>query len=252
MIALTTHFYFNQESIFLEALTAIFSILYIFWPLILLFGLRELFSKQHTLADRIRLAIQQIFVGWFAWAFFLGFIYWQNQQPFILFPRELDHVLFGFLGALTGGVSLVCMIYRWRARRIRLSEAQSLEDLQALSPDDFEKVAAELFRSYGHHVTVSGGTSDHGVDVIVQATTGEKWIVQCKRYSGTVGEAIVRDLFGTMLHEDAQKAYLITTGGISSQAQEWVVGKPIILYEGEKFVKLIQRTQRQLNRGVLD
>jgi len=251
MIALTTHFYFNQESIFLEALTAIFSILYIFWPLIIFFGLRELFSKQHNLADRIRLAIQQIFVGWLAWVFFLGFIYWQNKQPFVLLPRALDHALFGSLGAITGGISLGWMIYRWRARRIRISDAQSLDDLLALSPDDFERVVAALFRCYGHDVTVSGGTSDHGVDVIVQATNGEKWIVQCKRYSGSVGEPIVRDLFGTMLHEDAQKAYLMTTGSISNQAREWALGKPIILYEGEDFVTLIRRTQRYTKRGVL-
>jgi restriction system protein len=89
------------------------------------------------------------------------------------------------------------------------------------------------------------------VDVIVQATNGEKWIVQCKRYSGSVGEPIVRDLFGTMLHEDAQKAYLMTTGSISNQAREWAQRKPIILYEGEDFVTLIRRTQRHAKRGIL-
>jgi restriction system protein len=53
----------------------------------------------------------------------------------------------------------------------------------------------------------------------------------------------VRDLFGTLGHEVAQKAYLITTGSFTSQAKAWAEGKPIVLFDGEALVKLIQRTQ---------
>jgi restriction endonuclease Mrr len=32
----------------------------------------------------------------------------------------------------------------------------------------------------------------------------------------------------------------MTTGTFTQQAQDWVVGKPIILYDGDVLVKLIQ------------
>jgi restriction endonuclease Mrr len=48
-----------------------------------------------------------------------------------------------------------------------------------------------------------------------------------------------------MLHEGAQRAYLITTGGITKQAVEWAEGKPIILYDGEGLVKLIRRAKKK-------
>lgn len=229
----------------MDALVAIFSILYLFWPLTILFGVRVLFINDHPISERLRHAIQKVFVLWCVWAFFIGFIYWQGREPILLMPEGINFLLFGLVGAFTGVFSISWMIRGWHEGRIRLSNARKIEDLLALSPEEFEALVAELFRAYGYQAQVSGGNSDHGVDVVITNTTEEKWIVQCKRYSGSVGEPIVRDLFGTMRHENAQRAYLITTGGFTKQAVEWAVGKPIVLYDGEALVKLIRRTQKR-------
>ena len=57
-------------------------------------------------------------------------------------------------------------------------------------------------------------------------------IVQCKRYQNTVGAELVRELYGTLMHEKALHAFLITTADISSAAREWAQGKPITLIDG--------------------
>lgn len=226
----------------MEAFVAICSILYLAWPLILFFGIREFFSKKLSIWERLHRGMSQIFLAWLVWGLFLVFIYWQGSEPILLFPKTMNHLLFGGLGIISGVSSIVGLIYHWRKRRIKLADARTLEALLALSPEDFELLAAELFVSYGHQAEVAGGTSDHGVDVIVQSAQGEKWVVQCKRYAGSVGEPVVRDLFGTLQHEQAQRAYLITTGSFTAQAQAWAEGKPIVLYDGETLVKLIRRT----------
>lgn len=82
------------------------------------------------------------------------------------------------------------------------------------------------------------------MDVRVRAKNGEKWIVQCKRYRGSVGEPYVRDLYGTMLHEKAQRASIITSGKFSRQALAWAEGKPIDLYDGEKLLKILRRLHK--------
>lgn len=227
----------------MEALITIFSIAHIFWPLILVLGIRKLFQKNLNIYDRIRLAIQNIFILWVLMACTLIFILWQGQQPILLIPRQLNTLLFGLVGILTGGTTLIWMIKRWHSRSIRLSNARTLEDLMALSPGEFEKLVATLFKAYGHQAQVLGGFSDHGVDILVLSKENEKWIIQCKRYNGSVGEPIVRDLFGTMGHEGASRAYLITTGSFTTQASAWAEGKPIVLYDGKSLVRLIQRTQ---------
>ena len=61
---------------------------------------------------------------------------------------------------------------------------------------------------------------------------------RCKRYRGTVGEAVVRDLYGTMMHASATYAYLVTTGAISDEARRWALGKPIQLIDGPQLVEL--------------
>lgn len=237
----------NQESpLGMEALIAIFSILYLFWPLVPLFGVREFFSKDLAVKERLRLGFQRMFFGWVVWALFLGYIYWQGAQPILFMSEGLNHLLFGFLGLITGGITVGGMIHRWRNRRVRLSDAQRLEDLLLMTPDNFEALIAALFQAYGYQTQVSGGNADHGVDVIVHPAEDEKWIVQCKRYSGSVGEPVVRDLYGTMLHEDAARAYLMTTGSFTRQATDWASGKPLLLYDGEALIKLIRRTHKRM------
>ena len=229
----------------MEALIAIFSILYIFWPLILFVGFRYLFDREVNFGKRILLAFQRTFLTWVLWAFFLGFILWQGREPVLIMSPKLNYQLFLLLGLLTGGITISWLVARWRDKRIKLSNTRRLEDLLALSPDEFETLVAAMFKAYGHEAQVSGGSSDHGVDVIIFSAEGEKWIAQCKRYSGSVGEPIVRDLYGTMQHEGAQKAYLITTGTFTAQAAAWAEGKPIVLYDGEALLKFIRRTEKR-------
>lgn len=242
---LAAGFVLNSENIIpVEAFIALFSILYTVWPLIFLFGIRALFTREKPFLTRFRIAIINIFIGWLVWAFFLGYLRWHGQTPYLIFSPLLDTWLFFGTGFLTGGFTLWWLISRWRKKRIRWEDAQNLEGLLAMEPDAFEALVAALFKAYRHETMVAGGNGDHGVDVIVKTDEGEKWVVQCKRYSGSVGEPVVRDLYGTMLHEEAQRAYLITTGSFTRQATEWAVGKPIVLYNGEGLVKLIRRTQK--------
>ncbi len=193
--------------------------------------------------DRVSKAASRIFLGWLVWAGFWLYLHSKGLKPVSLIPQPINNELFFALGVITGGISLGFLIHQFRKHRIRLEDAHTMDDLLAMSPDDFERVIAEIFHTYGHQVEVLGGNGDHGVDVVVQTAQDEKWIVQCKRYNGSVGEPVVRDLYGTMVHEEAQQAYLITTGSFTRQAQEWISGKPIVLYDGENLLRLIRMTQ---------
>jgi restriction system protein len=85
---------------------------------------------------------------------------------------------------------------------------------------------------------VRGRSGDHGVDLELTAPDRRHAIVQCKRYRDTVGEEIVRSLFGTMLHETAYHAFLVTTADISEAARIWAAGKPLTLIDGPTLVQI--------------
>jgi restriction system protein len=232
----------------MDALVAIFSILYSFWPLMLLFGIRSLFRKSLSIPVRILTGIRNIFFAWLGWSLVLLLVYSDGRRPILFFPANLNYPIYMSVGILTGGISLAWLLTKWKNKRLSLADAQKLDDLLDLSPEEFEALISDLFKAYGYEAQVVGGSADHGVDVIVTTDQGEKWVVQCKKYIGSVGEPVVRDLFGTMGHEDAQRAYLITTGSFTQQAVEWAAGKPIVLYDGEALIKLIRRTQGRMAR----
>lgn len=91
----------------------------------------------------------------------------------------------------------------------------------------------------------TGATGDHGVDVVVQTPKGEKWVVQCKRWRGGVGEPIVRDFYGTVQHEKAHKGVLVTTGTFSNAAREWAKGKPLVLVDGAEFLRDLTASRKE-------
>jgi hypothetical protein len=92
-------------------------------------------------------------------------------------------------------------------------------DRRELSASQFEESVAELFRLRGHKAKRTGRIGDHGVDVEVETKDGERWVVQCKRWRGRVGEPAARDFYGVMRHEKADRGLIVTTGGSTDPAR---------------------------------
>jgi restriction system protein len=134
---------------------------------------------------------------------------------------------------------------RLHRRRLSRSLAMTKEQLFELDPKSFEHYVAGLFRQKAYAVTVRGRSGDHGVDLELKSARDKRAIVQCKRYRGTVGEKIVRDLFGTLLHERASRAFLVTTADISDAAAKWSQGKPITLIDGDTLVEIAASLNQQ-------
>jgi HJR/Mrr/RecB family endonuclease len=115
----------------------------------------------------------------------------------------------------------------------------TLAKIRSMAPVEFEYFIKSLFERMGYTVQTTAITGDKGVDLFV-TKNNRLSVVQCKRFSGTVGAPIVRDLYGTMLHELAASAYLVTTGTISLPAQTWADGKPIHLVDGNGLLEWIE------------
>lgn len=148
-------------------------------------------------------------------------------------------------GALVVSGVIVALIwhelFRHWLRQARRStwRALSLEQMLRLSPSQFEEyVAQRIFARQGYTTRNTPDSRDGGVDVLLTDSQGRIAIVQCKRYRSTVGEEIVRDLYGTMMHMGADRAFLVTTSAISPSAWRWAENKPIELIDGARLVLL--------------
>ncbi len=146
---------------------------------------------------------------------------------------------------------LTALAWWWAVRTImaRNAAGKTIEQMQALSPEQFEEWVGARFRDLGYKVKVTGMGGDHGIDLIAEKE-GEVAVIQCKNYkSWSVGEPVLRDLYGAMHHFEATKAYLVTTGRLTKAAVGWVEGKPIEVWDGERLVELSMRLAKEHDNG---
>lgn len=115
-------------------------------------------------------------------------------------------------------------------------------DINSLSGIEFENLCKNLLEKMNFEVSTTKQSGDGGIDLIAynhQPMLEGKYIVQCKRYSGSVGEPIIRDLYGVVNSERANKGILITTGTFTKSAVEFSIGKQLELIDGEKLNQLL-------------
>lgn len=126
----------------------------------------------------------------------------------------------------------------------KFKRLRELEQMQRMTPIEFEQFVGWLYQERGYRVSMTVRSGDEGIDLVLLRWR-KKVIVQCKRYSRTVGQPTVRDLYGSMFHAGARAAHLVTTGKFSRQAEAWAAGKPIVLIDGHDLVAWTNKERRQ-------
>lgn len=130
---------------------------------------------------------------------------------------------------------------------LRSNEAESAlcnpSSISNLSPTEFELLCKRLVEQMGFEAETTRASGDGGVDVVAynrQPLLSGKYIIQCKRYSGSVGEPVIRDLYGVVMSERANKGILMTTGRFTKQALRFADGKPLELIDGASLEELVR------------
>lgn len=124
-----------------------------------------------------------------------------------------------------------------------LDSLESRTNLLQLSPTEFEVLVANLFGKMGLETKLTRSSRDGGVDAVafdIRPVLGGKVVIQAKRYKDTVGVSAVRDLYGTMLNEGANKGILVTTSRYGPDAYTFSTGKPIELIDGSTLLYLLR------------
>lgn len=127
-----------------------------------------------------------------------------------------------------------------------IMNAWDINSLQKLEPAEFENLVKMLLLSMGFNASTTKATGDGGIDVLAineQPIVGGKYVIQCKKYAtgNNVGESAIRDLYGVMHAENANKGILITTSDFSNQAYSFSQGKAIELINGSSLLGLLYK-----------
>lgn len=107
-----------------------------------------------------------------------------------------------------------------------------------LDPYEFEREIAVLFEKHGFMTTVTKGSGDGGIDVVLKRNE-KYYAVQCKRYATKVGPAAVRDLYGTMVSGKFDGGFLVCPSGFSDKAFEFASNKKIQFIGLKRIMELV-------------
>jgi len=128
------------------------------------------------------------------------------------------------------------------------SELPQQQDLASMDWEDFEHLVRQLFEwefgKDGAEVKITRASRDRGVDAIMfdpDPIRGGKYVIQAKRYTSTVGVDAVRDLYGTVINEGANRGILVTTSSYGPDSYEFAKGKPISLVDGHHLLKMFEK-----------
>ncbi len=121
-----------------------------------------------------------------------------------------------------------------RLRKTELRKRQAEEARRqinwwkSLDGKQFETELNVLLKQLGYNSTLTPYSGDGGVDIVI-ADGNNKIIVQCKAHRNYISPGVVRELYGTMIHEKASEGWIVTTSGFYSGARVFAHNKPIKL-----------------------
>lgn len=113
--------------------------------------------------------------------------------------------------------------------------------LSDMSGVEFEEYVGELFEGMGYNVEHTKATGDRGIDLVMRKGN-EHIAVQCKRWSSPVGEPVVRDFFGALVHSGAKLGLIVTTTVFTPQAKSFAEGKPIHLIDLDRLMEISRKS----------
>lgn len=89
----------------------------------------------------------------------------------------------------------------------------------------FEEEVAKIFTLHGYRATVTKGSGDGGVDIILEQE-GYRAIIQCKHYQNPVPPEPIRALWGCKDDFGANEVILVASSGITQAGADFISNKP--------------------------
>jgi hypothetical protein len=156
----------------------------------------------------------------------------------VLFLAVWQHPV-GRVAVIALGVVAVVTGVMWSRRRLfpRWRDVWNIDELRALTPDQFERVTADMLTAAGWtDVAVSGGAGDLQADVTGVSPLGRRTVVQCKRYGegNNIGSPEIQSFIGMVnVHHRAHLGMFVTTSSFTKPAVDLAFQHGIVMVDGE-------------------
>ena len=113
--------------------------------------------------------------------------------------------------------------------------------LRSVSPNDFEKIVADVFKSQGYtKIKKTPSTSDYGADIVMEDDEGRVYVVEVKKYAdkNLIGRPLLQKLQGACDYYKATGMKFVTLGFFTSNAKNYAKEFNIHLINGDEFISM--------------
>ena len=118
------------------------------------------------------------------------------------------------------------------------AESKSERWWETIDGHSFELEVTKILLSKGYDVKHTGSQfGDEGVDLLLRLDN-KLIIIQCKAFKDYLNAGVVRELYGTLIHQKADEGWLVVTSGFYKGAWDFAKDKPIRLMTIQQVLRL--------------
>ncbi|WMW21358.1 restriction endonuclease [Methanolobus mangrovi] len=118
----------------------------------------------------------------------------------------------------------------------------TLENLLGIDPQEFEILLSRLFSNMGYRTELTQYSRDRGVDIVIKIENfglTHTWLVQAKRYSGSVGVKEVREYSSLRYRDRVDGVIIAATSSFTKEAMEEAAEHNLKLIDGNLLVEML-------------
>ncbi|WP_049828294.1 restriction endonuclease [Paenibacillus polymyxa] len=101
-----------------------------------------------------------------------------------------------------------------------------------------------MFSAQGYKAEVTQAAGDYGADLVL-TKSGQRIVVQAKRYSKNVGLKAVQEVYGAVAHYRASLAWVVTNNDYTEQAYKLARSNNVRLINREQLIEMILQVQQK-------
>ena len=127
---------------------------------------------------------------------------------------------------------------------------KTLSEVDQMTGIEFEHFCKKILSKNGFkEIFVTKASGDYGADLTAKKD-GIKYVIQCKRYSGNVGEDSVREVYASKKVYDAEIAVVLTNSYFTDAAYELAKHNHVHLWHRKRLMLLMKEADES-QKGVL-
>ena len=126
------------------------------------------------------------------------------------------------------------------------------KDFDLMDGEEFEKFCAYVIQQNGYEeVRITKGSGDHGIDIFAKKE-GLLYAIQCKRYSNSVGNKAIQEIFSGKAIYHADKAVVMTNSFFTKQAIEDAKKLEVYLWDRNIIISLMKSGNIEVNKNSIE